>query len=177
MSNLAVFPGAFSLVAQTVKNLPAMKETWVQYLGQEDPLKKGMTTRCSIPAWKIPWTEEPDGLQSMGSQRVRHNWGTDKHMKWVPLTESLKLAKHSTQSSTYILYEKKNIYIYKYLILKFWLCHAACRILVTWPEMEPAPPAGKKWSLNHWTTRKVPLTFSVTSYNDSTRYCHDFTCF
>ena len=57
-----------SLVAQKVKNLPAMWETWVQSPGQEDPLKKGMATRSSILAWKIPWTEEPGGLQSTGSQ-------------------------------------------------------------------------------------------------------------
>ena len=56
-----------------VKNLPAMRETWVQFLGQEDPLEKGMATYSSILAWRIPWTEEPGGLQSMGSQRVRHN--------------------------------------------------------------------------------------------------------
>ena len=62
-----------SLVVQTVKNLPAMRETWVQSLGQEDPLEKGMATHSSIPAWIIPRTEEPGGLQSMGSQRVGHN--------------------------------------------------------------------------------------------------------
>ena len=56
-----------------VKNLPAMKETWVQSLGQEDPLEKGMATHFSILAWRIPWTEEPGGLQSMGSQRAGHN--------------------------------------------------------------------------------------------------------
>ena len=56
--------------AQMIKNLPAMWETQVQSLGQEDPLGKGMATHSSILAWKIPWTEEPAGLQSMGSQRV-----------------------------------------------------------------------------------------------------------
>ena len=55
-----------------VKNLPAMQKTWVQSLGQEDPLEKEMATRSSILAWRIPWTEEPGLLQSMGSQRVRH---------------------------------------------------------------------------------------------------------
>ena len=59
-----------------VKNLPAMQqtmlETWVQSLGQEDPLEEGMATHSSILAWRIPWTEEPGGLQSMGPQRVRH---------------------------------------------------------------------------------------------------------
>ena len=52
------------------KRLSAMLETWVQSLGREDPLEKEMATRPSIPAWKIPWTEEPGRLQSMGSQRV-----------------------------------------------------------------------------------------------------------
>ena len=61
------------LVAQLVKNLPAMQETQVQSLGREDPLDKGMATHSSILAWRIPWTEEPGGLQSMGSQRVRHD--------------------------------------------------------------------------------------------------------
>ena len=56
-----------------VKNLPAIKETWVQSLGQEDPLEKGMATHSSILAWRIPWTEEPGGLQSMRSQRAGHN--------------------------------------------------------------------------------------------------------
>ena len=55
-------------VAQTVKNLPAMQETRVQSLGQEDPLEKGMATHSSVLAWEIPWTEEPGGLQFVGSQ-------------------------------------------------------------------------------------------------------------
>ena len=62
-----------SLVAQIVKNLPAMQETWVQSLGGEDTLEKGMATHSRILAWTIPWTEEPGGLQSVGLQRVRHN--------------------------------------------------------------------------------------------------------
>ena len=56
-----------------VKNLPAVQETWVRSLGVEDPLEKGMATQSSIVAWRIPWMEEPGGLQSMGLQRVRHN--------------------------------------------------------------------------------------------------------
>ena len=59
------------LVVQTVKNRPAKQETWVQSLGWEDSLEDGMTTHSSILAWRIPWTEEPGRLQSMGSQRVR----------------------------------------------------------------------------------------------------------
>ena len=60
-------------MAQMVKNPPAMQETWVQSLGWEDPLKKGMATHSNILAWKIPGTEEPGGLQSTGSQRVGHD--------------------------------------------------------------------------------------------------------
>ena len=59
-----------SLVAQSIKNLPAMQETQVQSLGWEDPLEKGMATHSSILAWRIPWTEEPGERQSMGLQRV-----------------------------------------------------------------------------------------------------------
>ena len=65
-----------SLVAQLVKNLPAMQETPVKSLGQEDFLEKEMATHCSILAWEIPWIEEPGGLQPMGSQRVGHDWVT-----------------------------------------------------------------------------------------------------
>ena len=65
-----------SLVAQTVKRLPTMWETWVWSLGREDPLEKEMATHSSILAWKIPWTEEPGRLQSMESQRVRYDWAT-----------------------------------------------------------------------------------------------------
>ena len=60
-------------MTQMVKNLPAVQETWVQSLGQEDPLENGMATHSSILAWRIPWTEEPGGLQSMGSQRVERD--------------------------------------------------------------------------------------------------------
>ena len=59
-------------MAQRVKRLPAMQEAWVQSLGQEDPLEKEMVTHSSTLAWKIPWTEKPGRLQSMGLQRVRH---------------------------------------------------------------------------------------------------------
>ena len=65
-------------MVQTVNNLPAMQETWVQPLGREDPLEKGMATHSSILAWRIPWTKKPGGLQPMGLQRFRHDWVT-KH--------------------------------------------------------------------------------------------------
>ena len=64
------------MVAQMLKNPPAMQETWVWSLGLEDPLEKGLATHSSALAWRIPWTEEPGRLQSMVSQRVRHDWVT-----------------------------------------------------------------------------------------------------
>ena len=70
-----------SLVAQTIENLPAMQETQVQSLGREDPLEKGMATHSSILAWRIPCTEEPGGLQSVGSQEVRHDLATIQQIK------------------------------------------------------------------------------------------------
>ena len=73
-----------SLVAQTVKRLPAMWETWVGSLGRKDPLEKEMATHLCALAWKIPWTEEPGMLQFMGLQRVRHNSATS-------LTHSLQV--------------------------------------------------------------------------------------
>ena len=92
MSYLCSTP-VISLVAQSVKSLPAMRETWVWSLGQEDPLEKEMAIHSSILAWRIPWTEEPGGPQSMGSPRVGHNWVTNFHFhpcrleiktKWPP---------------------------------------------------------------------------------------------
>ena len=74
--------GWTSPVAQMVKNMPAMQETWIQSLGQEDPLVKGMATYSSILTWRIPWTEEPGGLEAMGSHRVRHNWSNLAHTFW-----------------------------------------------------------------------------------------------
>ena len=68
-------------MAQWVKNLPAMQETWVWSLGWEDPLEEDIATHSSILAWRIPWTEEPGGLQSMWSQRVGHNWSAWAHVQ------------------------------------------------------------------------------------------------
>ena len=94
-----------SLVAQVVKNLPAMWKTRVQSLHREDPLEKGTATHSSVLVQRIPWTEEPGGLQSMGSQRVGHNWtanitlplsspdsfvthfvALESNTKWLPFT-------------------------------------------------------------------------------------------
>ena len=73
-----------SLVAQLVKNLPAMQEAWVRSLGWEDSLEKGKATHSSILAWRIPWT-----IQSMGSQRVGHDWATFTHSLWSYFVDNL----------------------------------------------------------------------------------------
>ena len=89
-SILLRLPGA-SPMAQWVKNLPVpeSQEMWVRFLGQEDPLEEDIATHSSILAWEIPWTEEPGGLQSMGSQRLRHNWATEHYLPTFSAWEAL----------------------------------------------------------------------------------------
>ena len=89
-----------SLVAQTVTNLPAMQETQVQSLGQEESLEKGMATHSSILDWRIPWTEEPGRLQSMGLQRVGHDWAINTHTP-CPVNVPLCLAQSLNKRNYY----------------------------------------------------------------------------
>ena len=79
------YPYPASLMAQMVKNLPAVWETWVPSLGREDPMEKGMGTHPSMLVWRIPWTEEPGGVQSLGSNRVRYDWVTNTNTYPVPI--------------------------------------------------------------------------------------------
>ena len=72
-----------SLVAQKVNDLPATQKTQARSLGWEDPLEKGIATHSSILAWRIPWTEEPGGPQSTGSQRVGHDWATKRQQQYI----------------------------------------------------------------------------------------------
>ena len=80
-----------SLVAQMVKNLPSMQETRVWSLGQEDQLEMGIATHFSTLAWRIPWTEEPGGLQSVGLQRARHDWATNTLIQYLSWEKSFFL--------------------------------------------------------------------------------------
>ena len=89
-------------MAQTVKSLPAMWETWVQSLSQEDPLKKEMATHSSVPAWKIPWTKETGRLQSIGLQRVRHYEATS--LSFPLLSGDHKNVRSTIFSLSYLLY-------------------------------------------------------------------------
>ena len=96
--NIKKCPSWASLVVQMVKSLPAIQETWVQYLAWEDPLEKEMATHSSILAWKIPWIEDPGGLHSIRLQRVGHDWVTNRF--------SCKIAKQALSfriSSSYLL--------------------------------------------------------------------------
>ena len=95
-----------SLVAQTVRYLPAMQETWVLSLDQEDPLENEMVTQSSTLTWKILWVEEPSRLQSMGSQRVGHNWATSLVIRsYRTVKQSLKSPSPvSIQSSIFNLF-------------------------------------------------------------------------
>ena len=108
-----------SQVAQMVKNLPTVQETWVRSLGWEDPLKKGMETHSSILACRIPWTEEPSRLQPMGSQRVGHDWVTNTHTHRTFRRLKPETGKMITVKSNlfYSLDNQKNLEIYFNLIL------------------------------------------------------------
>ena len=88
-----------SLLAQRVKNLPAMQETWVWSLGQKNPMEEEMATHSSILAWRIPWTEEPDVLQFMELQRIGHNWATNS---FTFTDES-----HDTKHLTFLPYKRR----------------------------------------------------------------------
>ena len=138
-----------SLVALSVKNLPAMHESWVWSLGPEDPLEEGMATHSSILAWEIPWIEESSGLQSMGQQRVRQDWAT----------------KHSICEHAYIYMSPSSLYIFLNFVLAVLGVQALLRhgasliathglscpvtrgILVSWLGIEPTCPALKSMFL------------------------------
>ena len=106
-----------SLVTQMVNNLPEMWETWVQSLGWEDTLQKGIATHSSILAWRIPWTEEPGELQSMGFQRVGHDWAPNT------FTFNIHIYTH-----TYLIH--KCTYIYVCLVPQ--LCLTLCNPMAHW---------------------------------------------
>ena len=91
-----------SQVAQRLKHLPAMRETWVRSLGREDPLEKEMPTHSSILAWRVPWAEEPGGLQSTGSQRVGHHSDFTHFKVWFKIEstrEKKKCRKNNNPTS------------------------------------------------------------------------------
>ena len=115
-----------SLVAQMVKTLPTMWEIPVQILSQEDPREKRMATHSNILAWRIPWTEEPGGLQSMGLQRIRHDWATYTHT-------------HTHSHSIYSYYKILHIFSMWYNIPLWFIhfVHDSLHLLGSDPSISP----------------------------------------
>ena len=140
-----------------VKNLPAVRENWVLSLGGEDPLEKGMATHSSILAWRIPWTEELGGLQTIGSQRVGRDWATNTHTHYncVYLYIYLFVIKNSEPT--------KDIYIYIYVYI-----HACCCLWFSpyinrnWPQAHICP-LSPELSPSSLTTRLLQVV-SLTEH-------------
>ena len=101
-SGIAGSHGRASLEGQRLKHLPAMRETWVWSLGWEDPLEEGLATHSTVLVCRVPWTEAPGGLQSMGSQRVGHDWATSLSLSWSLYFSFLRSLRTVLQVPTYI---------------------------------------------------------------------------
>ena len=122
-----------SLVAQVVNNQPGMRETWVQSLGQEDPLKKGMAIHSSILPWRIPWSEKPGEKQSIAAQRVRHDWVTNFHFhfKQRVCSELDRIRARQRCPRTYRHFRQKCLgdslpALWRYLGLQVFCCGFGC---------------------------------------------------
>ena len=113
---LVLFMLYTSLVAQMVKCLPAMQEIQVRSLGWEDPLEKEMATHSSILAWEIPWTQEPGGLQSTGSQRVGHDWATSLSLSKLNII-SLQFSERKWRCLEFYCYYFSTSFIISQLLL------------------------------------------------------------
>ena len=105
-----------SLVAQRVKHLPAVRETWVPSLGREDPLEREMATHSSILAWKIPWTEEPGRLQTIGLPRVGHDWATS-------LSLSMHLEEIKSRERCFVLFIQFFVCLYIHKVYIWLWCN------------------------------------------------------
>ena len=125
------FPGG-----SAVKNLPVKQETWVRSLGQEDPLEKGMATHSSILAWRIAWTEEPGGLQSMGSQRVRHDWATDTSTLYMFLWCRWSFCHHPSLSTTLSPVANNYMALFCIKLYDFTLVHGIDLYHHHWPGLK-----------------------------------------
>ena len=123
-------------MAQTVKRLPTMRETRVRSLGWEDPMEKEMAIHSSTIAWKIPWTEEPGRLQSMGSQRVGHDWGTSLHLTLSLFFSPVKWRSYSVFKLTSLYYMLVFMFTWQRCFLTWYLllaCVIFCYFLFCFP--------------------------------------------
>ena len=138
-----------SLVAQMVTNLPAVQETWARSLGwRKDPLEKGMATHSSIHAWEIPWTEEPGGLQSLGSQRVGHKWATNTftshmditiHKNWLNCAKGDRMFVSLSLSLSFFFLLSCNIYAAAAAAASLQSCPTLCDPIEGSPPGSPVP--------------------------------------
>ena len=151
-----------SLVTQTVKSPPAVQETQVQSQSWEDPLEKGVATHSSVLAWEIPCTEEPGGLQSMGLQRVGHNWATNTFISHVCMQVCLRMVmsimtlKDSNQYTTNPFDLTTNPFPWTTLFT----------ILIVGVR-KPPPPMGQTWPLPiklYWNRASLMVLFIVSGY-------------
>ena len=149
-------------MAQRVKNLPAVRETGVQSLAQKDPLEKGMATHSSILAWRISWTEEPCGLQSMGSQRVGHDWMTNTSISPVTAGEAYQFCKPSRVLWAYC-WASKVLCVYSKCIHGEWVKNT----WVVWFHVSPIWPNFFPIQIHSWTLYLIKPTVpqEETKYN------------
>ena len=138
-----------SLGAQTVKNLPAMQETQVQSLRWENPLEKGMVTHSSILAWKIPWTQEPGGLQSIDSQRVRHDSVTNPF--------------HFTFFSIFVAVVQSQSYVWLFVTAWTAACQTSLSFTISWSAQTHVHWVGVAVQPSHLLSPSPPA-FSLSQH-------------
>ena len=171
-----------------VNNLPAMQETWVQSLGQENPLEKWMGTHSSILAWRIQWTEEPGELQSTGSQRVGHNWATNTHTfsYWVsPLVVSGYLRPHGLYPTRLSVHGILQARILEWVAISFsrgssqpkdrtWVSHIAGRLFTVCTTGEAhTHRLSEYFQMKDKCTHLPPFSYVLKkpSYNSTSLFC------
>ena len=157
-------PSLPSLVAQMVKNSPAMQENQVWSLDREDPLEKGMATHSSILAWRTPWTEEAGRLQSTGLQRVGHDWATNPYVLHNPDSSVFSLFYSYPSDSTIILTWMFPKYLFSTLLwthccthLRGHLNHSKPKTKLLVDSLEPVPPFDKSAKISSPIFLGLPL--------------------
>ena len=163
------FPGG-----SVVKNLPVIREMWVQSLGREDPVEVEMATHSSIIAWEIPWSGEPRGLYSVGSQRVEHDWATNTFFSFFPPQEYWNGGDSDVWSAIFgdIVLGHHNLHPYKTANLTpkccvFWLLHLSLALSsglpIPWDNnFEIKPANNPTWPLSVQVKKKSCISLTLT---------------
>ena len=145
-------------MAQTVKRLPTMRKTRVQSLGQEDLLEKEMATHSSILAWKIPRMEESSRLQSMGSQRVRHNWATSLSLHFFSFLYSRTIPRDFLVFHGINIFEESR-HLFFSQVPSVWMCQDSCLIIRSRFTFPPRNTWVMSFSVNHITWYRFILLY------------------